>query len=34
MLRAYLQGDVWFESADWVDAGKLPVGIRRTPATK
>ena len=32
MLRAYLQGDVWFESADWVDAGKLPVGIRRTPA--
>jgi len=34
MLRAYLQGDAWFESADWVDAGKLPVGIRRTPATK
>ena len=34
MLRAYLQGDAWFESADWVDAGKLPVGIRRAPATK
>ena len=32
MLRAYLQGDAWFESADWLDAGKLPVGIRRTPA--
>jgi len=31
MLRAYLQGDAWFESADWLDAGKLPVGIRRTP---
>jgi 2-hydroxychromene-2-carboxylate isomerase len=34
MLRAYLQGDAWFESADWLDAGKLPVGIRRTPASK
>jgi 2-hydroxychromene-2-carboxylate isomerase len=34
MLRAYLQGDAWFESADWVDAGQLPVGIRRTPAPK
>ena len=32
MLRAYLQGDAWFESADWLDAGKLPVGIRRSPA--
>jgi len=32
MLRAYLQGDAWFESADWQDAGKLPVGIRRTHA--
>ena len=32
MLRAYLQGDAWFESADWLDAGKLPVGIRRTPS--
>ncbi len=32
MLRSYLQGDAWFESADWLDAGKLPVGIRRTPA--
>jgi 2-hydroxychromene-2-carboxylate isomerase len=34
MLRAYLEGDVWFESADWRDAGKLPVGIRRAPAAK
>ncbi len=34
MLRAYLEGDAWFESADWRDAGKLPVGIRRAPAAK
>ena len=34
MLRAYLQGDAWFESAEWQDVGKLPVGIRRTPASK
>jgi 2-hydroxychromene-2-carboxylate isomerase len=34
MLRAYLEGDTWFESADWRDAGKLPVGIRRAPAAK
>jgi 2-hydroxychromene-2-carboxylate isomerase len=34
MLRAYLAGDAWFESADWRDAGKLPVGIRRAPAAK
>ena len=34
MLRAYLQSDAWFESADWLDAGKLPVGIRRSPPTK
>ena len=34
MLRAYLKGDAWFESADWRDAGKLPVGIRRAPAAK
>ena len=34
MLRAYVQGDAWFESADWLDAGKLPVGIRRSPPTK
>jgi 2-hydroxychromene-2-carboxylate isomerase len=34
MLRAYLQGDAWFESAYWQDVGKLPVGIRRTPASK
>jgi 2-hydroxychromene-2-carboxylate isomerase len=32
MLRAYLQGDAWFESANWLDAGKLPVGTRRSPA--
>ena len=34
ILRAYLQGDAWFESADWLDVGKLPVGIRRAPASK
>jgi hypothetical protein len=34
MLRAYLQGNAWFQSADWLDVGKLPVGIRRTPASK
>jgi hypothetical protein len=34
VLRAYLEGDAWFESADWRDAGKLPVGIRRAPAAK
>ena len=34
MLRAYREGDAWFESADWRDAGKLPVGIRRSPAAK
>ena len=34
MLRAYLQGDAWFETADWLDVGKLPVGIRRAPASK
>jgi protein-disulfide isomerase len=31
MLRAYLEGDAWFESSDWCDVGKLPVGIRRAP---
>ena len=31
MLRAYLEGDAWFESSDWIDVGKLPVGIRRVP---
>ena len=29
MLRAYLQGDTWFDSADWRDVSQLPVGIRR-----
>jgi 2-hydroxychromene-2-carboxylate isomerase len=31
MLRAYLQGDAWFETPQWRDAGKVPVGIRRAP---
>ncbi|MFY8014906.1 MAG: 2-hydroxychromene-2-carboxylate isomerase [Limnohabitans sp.] len=31
MLRAYLKGDAWFESSDWCDVGKLPVGVRRSP---
>jgi protein-disulfide isomerase len=31
MLRAYLEGDAWFESSEWLDVGKLPVGVRRAP---
>jgi 2-hydroxychromene-2-carboxylate isomerase len=31
MLRAYLEGDAWFDSSDWRDVGNLPVGIRRAP---
>ena len=31
MLRAYLEGDVWFDSSDWRDVGNLPVGIWRAP---
>jgi 2-hydroxychromene-2-carboxylate isomerase len=34
MLRAYLDGDTWFQSAEWRDVGLLPVGIRRAPAQK
>jgi 2-hydroxychromene-2-carboxylate isomerase len=29
MLRAHLLGDPWFDSPDWTDVGRLPVGIRR-----
>jgi hypothetical protein len=29
MLRAYLEGDAWFDSPAWTEAGHLPVGIRR-----
>ncbi|WP_090129613.1 2-hydroxychromene-2-carboxylate isomerase [Limnohabitans sp. Rim11] len=32
MLRAYLDGDAWFQSSDWLDVGKLPVGIKRSQA--
>jgi 2-hydroxychromene-2-carboxylate isomerase len=32
MLRAYLEGDDWFQSSDWLDVGKLPVGIKRSQA--
>ena len=32
MLRAYLEGDAWFESSEWCDVGKLPVGIKRSQA--
>jgi 2-hydroxychromene-2-carboxylate isomerase len=31
MLRAYVEGDAWFESSEWLDVGQLPVGVRRTP---
>lgn len=30
LLRAYLQGDPWFKSPSWQQAGDLPVGVRRT----
>ena len=29
MLRAYLQGDPWFQSADWTGVAQLPVGVQR-----
>lgn len=29
MLRAYLDGDSWFQSGAWEAAARLPVGIRR-----
>lgn len=29
MLRAYLQGDPWFQSPAWTGVGQLPVGVRR-----
>ena len=29
MLRAYLQGDDWFDGPDWQAAQSLPVGVRR-----
>jgi hypothetical protein len=30
----FISPHTWIESADWLDVGKLPVGIRRTPASK
>ncbi len=29
MVRAYLQGDPWFQSADWTGVAQLPVGVQR-----
>jgi 2-hydroxychromene-2-carboxylate isomerase len=29
MLRAYLLGDAWFASSDWMQAGQRPVGVVR-----
>ncbi len=29
MLRAYLLGDPWFDSADWTAVSQLPVGVQR-----
>ena len=29
MLRAYLQGDDWFNSPAWIGAGELPTGVVR-----
>lgn len=34
MLRAYLDGDTWFQSAAWRDVALLPVGVRRVPDKK
>jgi 2-hydroxychromene-2-carboxylate isomerase len=31
MLRAYLQGDVWFDGPDWQAPDRCSVGIKRTP---
>ena len=33
-LRAYLEGDAWFQSSEWCDVSQLPVGIRRAPEKK
>ena len=30
MLRAYMEGDTWFDGADWDRASRLPVGMART----
>lgn len=29
MLRAYLQGDSWFQSTEWTGVAQLPVGVQR-----
>jgi 2-hydroxychromene-2-carboxylate isomerase len=29
MLRAWVEGDPWFQSGDWEAAARLPVGVRR-----
>ena len=29
LLRAYLQGDAWFQSDEWTGVGQLPVGVQR-----
>jgi 2-hydroxychromene-2-carboxylate isomerase len=31
MLRAYLQGDVWFDGPDWQAPDRCSVGIKRSP---
>jgi 2-hydroxychromene-2-carboxylate isomerase len=31
MLRAYLEGDAWFESGAWEAARQLPAGVTRVP---
>ena len=32
MLRAYLEGDEWFDSPAWANAGNVPAGIARAAA--
>ena len=29
MLRAYLDGDAWFQSGGWAAAASLPTGVQR-----
>jgi 2-hydroxychromene-2-carboxylate isomerase len=31
MLRAYMDGDSWFQSGDWEAAAALPAGVQRLP---
>jgi hypothetical protein len=30
MLRAYCEGDPWFDGADWTEAARVSAGVVRT----